>query len=204
MGRREDNKRAKRASLIDAGRWAFAHDGYDRATIEHIAREAGVARGTFYLYFPDKLAILKAITQPWVDDLVALVPGVRAGLESATSPEAVVAHYQSMGMGIAMVGLANRDAVLIAFREHRRSGEAGDYLRSQEARILDAFVALSERASELGWITVRDPKLTVRVVFGAVERLYFDVLTGVDLGDTEALSVEVVRLFTSSMGLPTP
>jgi AcrR family transcriptional regulator len=47
--------------LLDAAIWTFARKGYRRAAISDIIARAGVARGTFYLYFPGKESIFLAI-----------------------------------------------------------------------------------------------------------------------------------------------
>ncbi len=53
----------RRDQLLRAARKVFASKGYDRATIADVVREAGVAQGTFYLYFPSKKTILVTLAQ---------------------------------------------------------------------------------------------------------------------------------------------
>ena len=48
--------RATRQALLDAAEEVFGEQSYDRASIAEITRRAGVAQGTFYVYFPDKKA----------------------------------------------------------------------------------------------------------------------------------------------------
>ncbi len=43
--------------ILQAARRVFGEKGYERATIEDIARAAGVAKGTVYLYYPSKRAV---------------------------------------------------------------------------------------------------------------------------------------------------
>ncbi len=43
-----------RQKLVDAAEVVFGHKGYEAASIAEITQEAGVALGTFYVYFPDK------------------------------------------------------------------------------------------------------------------------------------------------------
>ncbi len=203
MGRREENKRRKRAALVDAGLEVFARDGYDRATIEAIAQGAGVARGTYYLYFDDKLALFQSLIIPWVDELVAVVDEVSQALDQAADRAEVRTIYEQMGLAIALTGLANRTPILIAFQEIRRSGEAGEFLRAQEARILDAVTGITEQARTRGLIDVDDSAIAVRVIVGAVERLTFEVLTRGDdaLGDPTVIADQVVGMFSRALGI---
>ncbi|MDZ7801001.1 MAG: TetR/AcrR family transcriptional regulator [Trueperaceae bacterium] len=45
---------ATRAKLLDAAEHEFGEKGYHAASVASITRRAGVAQGTFYLYFPGK------------------------------------------------------------------------------------------------------------------------------------------------------
>lgn len=46
-----------RQKLLDAAEAVFGELGYERASIVEITRAAGVAQGTFYVYFPGKKAV---------------------------------------------------------------------------------------------------------------------------------------------------
>src|SRR4051812_30800900 len=47
----------RRAALLQVAREIFAQKGYHRTSIDDLIEAAGVARGTFYLYFESKRAI---------------------------------------------------------------------------------------------------------------------------------------------------
>jgi AcrR family transcriptional regulator len=49
----------REAQIIDAAFTAFAAHGLDETRLEDIARLAGVAKGTIYLYFPNKEALFR-------------------------------------------------------------------------------------------------------------------------------------------------
>ena len=40
--------------VIEGARTVFMRDGYEGASVDDIAREAGVSKATLYSYFPDK------------------------------------------------------------------------------------------------------------------------------------------------------
>ena len=61
MGTLSQKKIIKRQRLLDAAYDLFQAKGADSTTIDEIARQAQVAKGTFYLYFRDKKAILDAL-----------------------------------------------------------------------------------------------------------------------------------------------
>ena len=59
--RRSPDKATRRQEILQAARDVFAKHGYHAAKIDDIVAAAGVARGTFYLYFEDKRAIFEEI-----------------------------------------------------------------------------------------------------------------------------------------------
>src|SRR5438876_11817238 len=73
----------KRERILDAAVKVFADKGCYNAKVSEIAREAGVADGTIYLYFKSKDDLLISL----FEDRMALVnDNVRAALASANTP----------------------------------------------------------------------------------------------------------------------
>lgn len=56
-------KEDKRNRLLDAAYSLFIEKGVSSTTIAEICTEAGIAKGTFYLYFKDKEDILRTLTK---------------------------------------------------------------------------------------------------------------------------------------------
>ena len=57
MGKVDKNKQQKRMSLLDTAFHLFTSRGIHNTSISDIVESAGVAKGTFYLYFKDKYDI---------------------------------------------------------------------------------------------------------------------------------------------------
>lgn len=57
MGKLEVNKRHKESSLLNTAFEFFTTKGFSKTSISDIVGHAGVAKGTFYLYFKDKYDI---------------------------------------------------------------------------------------------------------------------------------------------------
>lgn len=57
MGKLDLNKKQKRESLLNTAFHLFITNGIQKTTISDIVKNAGVAKGTFYLYFKDKYDI---------------------------------------------------------------------------------------------------------------------------------------------------
>lgn len=59
---REEQKRATRARLLEVARAQFSSRGYAAVTVDDIASDVGCSRATFYLHFPAKVDILRAVS----------------------------------------------------------------------------------------------------------------------------------------------
>ncbi len=57
MGKLELNKKKKKDALFNTAFELFTTKGLAKTTISDIVEQAGVAKGTFYLYFKDKYDI---------------------------------------------------------------------------------------------------------------------------------------------------
>lgn len=80
----------KRAAILTAAFSLFGHYGYRRTSIDDIAQEAGIAKGTVYLYFKSKEEIFRALAQQLIDHMLTAT-------ESAQSTSAgVVAQLRGM------------------------------------------------------------------------------------------------------------
>ncbi len=60
--------------ILDAAFRVFGARGLHRATLDDVAREAGITKGTIYLYFPSKAALFSAMVTAKVNTVVPEVP----------------------------------------------------------------------------------------------------------------------------------
>jgi len=61
LGRRMERKALTRQELLLAGRRLFSEKGLYDSRVEDLARTAGIAKGTLYLYFRDKEDLIQAV-----------------------------------------------------------------------------------------------------------------------------------------------
>jgi len=76
---RRADKRGRRAQIIDAAFREFAAHGFEATRLDDVARRAGVAKGTIYLYFRDKEDLFRAMVRTF------LVPAIEGFRVSASS-----------------------------------------------------------------------------------------------------------------------
>jgi len=60
LNRKKEAAEQRRQSILEAARTVFARKGYDASGVEDIAEQAGIGKGTLYLYFPSKEQIYLA------------------------------------------------------------------------------------------------------------------------------------------------
>jgi len=62
-GLRQQRADETRARLFEAAVELFRRDGYHNTSVERIAAKAGVAKGTFFVHFPSKDAVITALVR---------------------------------------------------------------------------------------------------------------------------------------------
>lgn len=92
-GRREANKAATRAAILEAARQLFFDQGFERTSVREIASAAGVTERTFYRYFEGKEGLLLEEAVGWVE---RLGDAVRARSPNESSLAAVIGAIQSV------------------------------------------------------------------------------------------------------------
>lgn len=99
MNKREQTKLQNRQAIIQAAREVFLELGFDGCHVRDIIRRTGLASGTFYNYFPDKVSVFKALIDDFIQELSMRIHQTR---ESADSLESFVANsYLSYFQGVA-------------------------------------------------------------------------------------------------------
>jgi AcrR family transcriptional regulator len=84
-GKREQNKQANRAALLQAARRCFLDMGYEAVTVRDIVRLTELASGTFYNYFPDKECMFREILEASMSDLNVRLHEARQQAQSIES-----------------------------------------------------------------------------------------------------------------------
>ena len=69
MGKIELNKLQKQTSLLNTAYELFTTKGVNKTSIAEISQKAGIAKGTFYLYFKDKYDIRNKLASSKTQDL---------------------------------------------------------------------------------------------------------------------------------------
>ena len=74
-------KKNKREKILKAAISAFAQKGYHDTSISKIINKAGIARGTFYLYFENKRQIFDSILENLIVEIDRCIKKIEIGRE---------------------------------------------------------------------------------------------------------------------------
>lgn len=79
--RRQRRKEARPSEIIEAAIAIFAERGFGAARLEDVARRAGVAKGTVFVYFPTKDDLFRAVAQTVLTTHLERLHGAAADLD---------------------------------------------------------------------------------------------------------------------------
>jgi len=153
----------RRTQILEASIRVFAEKGYHRATTKDIARAAGVAEGTIYLYFKNKSELLIALLEH-LDQVTTQAPDLAAGLD--LSPRALLT--KRLEDDLAQLG-TNFDLLLAILPEVLADpGLRLQYYQRLVVPGLDGLVEHMQARQVRGEINVADIPMAVRIFMAAM------------------------------------
>lgn len=178
-------KTERRLQILAAARDVFAKRGYHQTTIDDIVLSAGVARGTFYLYFEDKRAVFVDLIDRFAAKLTMAIG--RIVTDDASRP--VANQVKENIRAIIRTCLAERTMTKILF-----TGALGidPEFDRKIATFYDTVVQLLTESlrdgQALGIVADGEPRVLAYLSIGAFkELLYQAVLLGLSEESSEVL-----------------
>ena len=139
----------RRDSILAAALDEFSARGFEAARLDDVARRAGVAKGTIYLYFRDK----ETLFQELVRAMLTPVIGTIEAMSAANLPLAVLADRIVELFVREVYETRRKDVIRLIISEGRRFPKLAEfYYREVLARIITAVRSLLRHAAERGEI----------------------------------------------------
>lgn len=189
----------KRERLLKAAESVFGERGLAGATVAEIAKEADVAKGTFYLYFDSKDALVAAMQRRLSDELLERSRVTYEALDDAGWWDVVDAYVET----IVDFDIEHREWVRVAASSVVAALPSREQAQREE-RMLDVLVAAIRRGVEQGECATTDPEYTALVLAGGLETLCHRIVAAegrVDRNRLIAASREVVH---KALAVPGP
>lgn len=182
--RGHETREARRAQILESALTVFATKGYHETSVSDLVDAAGVARGTFYLYFDSKEAIFLELVSDLQHHLRANVVGVdpaRGDLE-----EQLVATIARVLRTLE----ANRRLTRILFREAvGLHATVDERLRAFDRELYGYVARALELGVSAGGLRPVDPELSAVLVVGSVREVVLRHVVASDgPPDVEALA----------------
>ncbi len=193
-GKRDLNRRKRRAQLREAGLRLFLAHGVERVTIDDIAKDAGTAKGNFYRYFDDKADLIAGIIEPTKQVLLDAIDRCEVALEDAHDEPTLFAAYQTLAISLAPLAFGERDVIRLYLQESR-APEVGSSapIRVLANEIRRRAIELTAFAVDKGLLEIRDPRISALAVIGATEQLSWSLLND----ELDASPAEIGRTLIS-------
>ena len=163
-------REARRQAVLTAALAVFAEHGFEAARLDDVAARAGVAKGTLYLYFADKEALLEELIRSVVGPVRKAIERVAANpaLPAATALQTVFKVFESE-----VLGTERKLLVRLVISEGPRFPRIAElYFREVVEPGLALVRGLLERASRDGTLAspavARHPQLVVAPLVVAV------------------------------------
>jgi AcrR family transcriptional regulator len=151
-----------RRRLLDAAERVFGELGYHDASVVRVAETAGVAAGTFYLYFDSKRAIF--------DELVRdLNRRVRQAMKEGSSQGTTRFEAEVLGFDAYFRFTAEHPALYRIIRQ--AEFVSPDMLRYHYDRLSKGYIEALAAASESGEIARLDPEVAAYALMGLGEMI---------------------------------
>ena len=191
--RRTETETVRQEQILAAARKLFKEKGYDGTTIAEIVKEAGVAQGTFYLYFSSKRDAFLALSQQ-LDQAAART--VSGAYDPSLAFEERLRALTKAGFEC---GKRNADLVrLVHFGADSMPVDVqAEFLKNspQIAGLTQVF----EQAIEAGEMEPMDPEITARLIWGMVKNAFVEAFVLGDERDAQRLEEGVARLIVNGL-----
>jgi TetR/AcrR family fatty acid metabolism transcriptional regulator len=187
----------KRARILEAAVWVFARKGYFGARVSEIARRAGVADGTIYLYFRNKEDILVSLFDEVMSEHVEKGRRELEAVEGAGARLLLIARHHLRLLG------GNRDLAVVFQVELRQSTKFMERFTAGWLKdYLGVVAEVLEQGQRDGTVRADVPvTLATKAFFGALDEMVTSWVLSPRDYDLVRQAAPMVDLFLGGAGV---
>jgi len=194
VSKRKDNEKHHR--IIEAATKVFAKNGFYQSKIAQIAKEAGVADGTIYIYFENKDDILISLFE---EQMKAVLDNMSLQITKIDDPAEKLEIFASTHLGLIE---KNKDMAEIIQVELRQSGKfMKEYKNERFLEYLDIIGDIISEGQKRGLFR-KDviPGVAKRAFFGALDEVSrFWVLSSRKQYDIRTVAKQISGFFLNGI-----
>jgi AcrR family transcriptional regulator len=168
-GPRASRQAERREAILAAALDEFAASGFAATRLDDVAKRAGVAKGTIYLYFRDKESLFQELVRAMLSPMVGAIEAAPL----ADLPARAVAETIAELFAREIFGTRRKDVIRLIIAEGARFPKLAEfYYHEVIERVIAAMRAVLTRAVERGELPndalVRFPQLLVAPALVAI------------------------------------
>jgi len=185
----------KREAILRAGVRVFAAKGFFNSKVADIAREAGIADGTVYLYFKSKDEILHSIFERAMTDFIEEGRRELRPIEDPVEKLKTIARLHLERLS------ADRDLAVVFQVELRGSTKfMQEFSAAGFAEYLDIIKAAIEQGQSAG-VFRRDmkPVVCAKILYGALDEMVTNWILSANKYPLPPMAGEVLKIFLGGL-----
>jgi TetR/AcrR family fatty acid metabolism transcriptional regulator len=167
VGKEKPQKAERRSAILEAAIDTFAQRGFHHARVSDVARQAGVADGTIYLYFKSKDDLLISLFEEKMEQIVETF---QAEVNQHDSAQDRLKCFIELHLRMVAERPALAEVMTVELRQSAK------FMREYKAPQFGAYLGLLGDIISYGQQREEipshfDPALTRRIIFGAIDEL---------------------------------
>lgn len=192
-------KEERREQILAAAVRAFVRGGFHGTHVDQIIEEAGVARGTFYLYFEGKREVFETLLE---EALLSLKASVRP-IDVARSAPSAEGQLRAILRAVFTQALLDRDFTrLLLSLWMSPDAEVAPVVRGFYGLVTQLIAASFEKGVAKGLVRACDPALTAPAALGALQGLMGHMLLAGEAVDVDAAVDALIAFALRGVGVP--
>ena len=161
-------RQARRGQVLEAALDFLSRKVYHRTSITDIIRAAGIARGTFYLYFGNKQAIFDELLGIFIDKIVSSVHRVNVDLNAPPPVEQIRANVTR----VVDVLVQNENFTRLLLRQAvGQNPEFDERIAVFYRKTLDLIEGALVLGQSMGIVRFCDPQVVASCILGSLKEV---------------------------------
>ena|GEM_PF-168802 len=201
-----DPKTDKRERILRAAVKVFARKGFYATRVSEIAKAAGVADGTIYLYFENKDDVLVSLFQDRITKLIAALEEIVAPGPQGEGPESEAPSFDQRFQRVVELQLGLLDgrrdlAEVVTVNLRQSSRLLKQFATPLFTRYLEVMAGLIAEGQRDGAVRLDlNPRIVARSLFGALDGVAVTwALGGGEAGQLKKAATQVSDLFLQGL-----
>jgi AcrR family transcriptional regulator len=189
----------RRATILQAAKKVFAEKGYHNAGVADIIESAGIARGTFYLYFKSKTGVFSALMEYILQSIDELLVPV-----DWDNQDAILDVLRQNLSRVQDLFVNDPDILKIIVEQAMAlDAESREGLAAMEQLLLQWMSNLVREARDRSILKPIDPDVCAVAFLGSIKQVFQNVvLTGQLSPDGPATMGQILELYMFGLILP--